>query len=161
MINATACYLRDGENVLLLNRNKGNEDIHNGLYVAPGGQTERGERGIDCMLREFEEETGLKLLDPKLRAIVTFFNQGRILGGKENPEDWCVEFYEANKFWGELKAENPKAIPMWIPKSELSNLRMHEGDRRIIELLREDGIYEVITQYSGEKLTRFDSRRVD
>jgi hypothetical protein len=92
MINATMCFLRNKQKTLLLYRNKGEGDIHHGWYVPPGGRTERGERGIDCMVREFREETGLILINPKLRVIATFYNQGRILGGKENPEEYLNEF---------------------------------------------------------------------
>ena len=102
------CFLRNNKQTLFLYRNKGEGDIHNGWYVPPGGRTERGERGIECMVREFKEETGLILTNPKLRVIATFYNQGRILGGKENPEDWCVEVYEARDYTGELKEEHPK-----------------------------------------------------
>ncbi|MDO8460385.1 MAG: NUDIX domain-containing protein [Nanoarchaeota archaeon] len=62
MINATMCFLKDKEKILFIYRNKGDNDIHNGRYVPPGGKTERGERGIDCIKREFKEEVGLSLL---------------------------------------------------------------------------------------------------
>ena len=160
MINATTCFLRNNQGTLLLYRNKGEGDIHHGWYVPPGGRTERGERGIDCMAREFREETGLTLINPKLRVIATFYNQGRILGGKENPEDWCVEVYEARDFEGKLKEEHPKAKPIWIKNSDLTNTRMYPGDRKILELLSQEGVFEAVTQYDKEDLIRFESQRV-
>ncbi len=160
MINATMCLLRSEGNVLFLYRNRGEGDIHHGWYVPPGGQTERGERGIDCITREFKEETNLDLIGPKLRAIVTYYNEGRVLGGKENPEDWVVEVYEAVNFSGTLKEEHSKAKPLWVPESEIENLKTYPGDRRVFELLREQGVFEVIVQYSGQELIRFESRRV-
>lgn len=128
--------------------------------MPPGGRTERGERGIDCMVREFREETGLTLTNPKLRVITTFYNQGRILGGKENPEDWCVEVYEANDYTGELKEEHPKAKPIWINDSDLAKIRMYPGDKKILELLAHEGVFEAITQYDKEELIRFEHKRV-
>ena len=160
MINATACFLRNDGKTLLIYRNKGKEDIHNGLYVPPGGRTEIGERGIDCIVREFKEETGLYLINPKLKIIATFYNQGRILGGKENPEDWCVEFYEAREFDGKLKEEHPKAKPIWIEDTNLTRISMHQGDRKIFGLLSQEGIHEVLTKYEGEKLVRFEPSKV-
>lgn len=135
-------------------------DIHSGLYVVPGGQTERGERGVDCVVREFEQETGLTLVNPRLRAIVTFYNEGRLLGGRLNPDDWCVEVYTANSFTGSLKPESPQQLPIWVDSSNIPNLKMHEGDRRILELLNMEGVYETIVRYEGTKLTTFESRRV-
>ncbi len=161
MKNATLCYLRVDDKTLFLCRNRIPSDIHSGLYVVPGGQTERGERGIDCILREFEQETGLKLVDPKLKAIVTFYNEGRILGGNLNPEDWCVEVYTAYKFSGDLKPESPDQVPVWISNKDILKINMHEGDRKILELLDKDGVLEVIVQYDGKKLTRFEQYRVN
>ena len=160
MINATMCFLKDNEKTLLLYRNKGEEDIHHGYYVPPGGRTERGERGIDCIVREFKEETGLILINPKIRIIATFYNQGRILGGRENPEDWRVEVYEAKEFKGNLIEEHHKAKPYWINDSDLDKIKMHQGDRKILELITQEGVFEVITQYYKEELILFKSQKV-
>jgi len=160
MINATMCFLRNNGKTLLIYRNKGEGDIHNGWYVPPGGRTERGERGIDCIVREFREETGLTLINPKLKVIATFYNYGRILGGKENPEDWCVEVYEAREFKGDLAEEHPKAKPSWINDFNLANIRMYQGDKKILELISQEGVFEVVTQYDKEELIRFESQRV-
>jgi 8-oxo-dGTP diphosphatase len=159
MKNATVCYLKDNKKILFLYRNGGKEDIHNGLYIPPGGKTERGERGIDSIIREFKEETGLDLLNPKLKVIATFYNKGRILAGKENPEDYCVEIYTANKFSGKLKEEKAKIL--WVPEEKLEEIKMHEGDRKLLGLLDKKGIFEAIFQYSLERLIKFDYTRVD
>ena len=161
MVNATMCFVRDGIKTLFLYRHSGKEDIHNGLYVPPGGKTERGERGIDCVIRELLQETGLKIHSPKLRMIVTFYNENRLLGEEENPDDWCVEVYEANEFSGELKAEKLTAKPVWVENTKTDSLPMHEGDRRIISLLGQPGIYGVLVQYEKKKLIKFDYVRVD
>lgn len=156
MINAAMCFLTVDRKTLFLYRNKGAEDIHNKWYVPPGGRTERGERGIDCIMREFEEETGLKLINPKLKVIATFYNQGRILGGRENPEDWLVEVYVANEYNGKLKGEHSKAKPIWISELNLPDLRMYPGDRRIFDLCKQEGLFEVLVQYAKEELIRFE-----
>jgi len=160
MINATMCYLRVDDKILLLNRKPGERDIHHGFYVPPGGKTERGKRGIDCILREYEQETGLRLQDPKLKAIVTFYNEGRILGGVKDPEDWCVEVYVATSFNGALKPESPKAKPVWLTKADLQIVRMHEGDRKLLDLLNQEGVFQVRVKYSGEVLEKLDIERV-
>ena len=161
MINATICFLRNNSRTLFIYRNRGEADMHNGFYVPPGGHIERGERGIDCMVREFSEETGLKLINPKLRVMATFYNHGRLMGGKENPEDWLVEVYEAREFTGNLKEEHPRSKPIWVTDSEITSLKMYPGDRRIFDLLEKKGIYQVLVQYAGEEMTRFETTRVD
>jgi|SRR3989344_1427377 len=163
MINATICFLRDGDLTLLLDRIPGKGDLHHGFYVPPGGKTKEGERGIDCILREFEEETGLTLIEPRLRAIVTFYNKDRVLGDKKDPEDWLVEVYEAKEYTGELKGESPKARPMWINESDFKDKEMHEGDRRLIKFLydeEKEGVFEVLVKYNGTRVERFESVRV-
>jgi len=159
MINATMGYLRKGNETLFLYRHGGKDDIHNGLYVPPGGRIERGERGIDCVIREFREETGLLLLNPKLRAIVTFYNEGRDIGIEENPEDWMVETYEARGFTGTLKKEGPKSDPHWIKDEDLPKTKMRECDRRILEELCKEGVLEIITRHSGKELIVFEVER--
>ncbi|MBI2124258.1 NUDIX domain-containing protein [Candidatus Pacearchaeota archaeon] len=158
MINGTMCFLRNRGKTLFLYRNGGEGDIHNGWYVPPGGRLERGERSIDCVLREFDEETGLKLINPKLRVIATFYNKGRILGGDKNQEDWRVEVYEANNFTGKLEEEHPKAKPVWV--RDLTEIRMYPGDRKIFDLLDQKGVWEAILQYRKEDLARFNCKRV-
>lgn len=160
MINATMCFLRRDGKTLFIYRNRGEKDIHNGWYVPPGGHIERGERGIDCIIREFEEETGLRLQDPQLKVIATFYNKGRILGGKKNPEDWCVEIYDAKRFKGRLREEYSKAKPLWVQDLDLAKIRMYSGDRKLFGLLKEKGVFEAVLQYSKEDLIRFEYKRV-
>lgn len=163
MINGTICFLRNSGLTLLLYRIPGEADLHHGFYVPPGGKTKEGERGLDCIVREFREETGLTLIEPKLRAIVTFDNRGRILGGKENPEDWLVEVYEASNYNGELRGENPKAKPFWVSESDFPTTNMHEGDIRLIDFLynqEREGVFEILVKHSGVKLERFEYKRI-
>ena len=56
------CLLRNGEQVLVENRRKKEWP---GITF-PGGHVELGESFHQAMIREFFEETGLTLLDPKL-----------------------------------------------------------------------------------------------
>jgi 8-oxo-dGTP diphosphatase len=157
MISGTMCFLDCDESILFIYR-KGKNDMHNGFYVPPGGHLERGERSIDCIMREFREETkGAELINPKLRVIATFYNKGRIMNGKKDPEDWRVDIYEANRFSGTIAPEL-----VWIPKHKISDINMYEGDRRIMRLMNKNpGIFEAILQYDKEKLIRFDYKKVD
>jgi 8-oxo-dGTP diphosphatase len=160
MINATACYIHSEGKTLFLYRNGGKEDIHHKKYVPPGGRNEPGERSVDCVVREVEEETGLHIKDPKLRMIVTFDNRGRVLGKDASPQDWCVHIYEATDFTGTLRRENALSEPEWITDSLVHNIRMHEGDHRIWGLLHAKGLFEVIVKYDKERLVTFEYVRV-
>jgi len=48
----------------------------------------------------------------------------------------------------------------WISDSNLADIRMYQGDRRILELISQEGVFEVVTQYDKEELVRFESQRV-
>jgi ADP-ribose pyrophosphatase YjhB (NUDIX family) len=161
VIYATVCYLRNVGKTLFLDRQGGSGDIHDKKSVPPGGKNEPGERSIDCIKREFPEETGYVLENPRLRMVVTFNNQGRNMGGAKDRPDWVVSIYEATKYSGTLRAERPTAQPRWVADEDIPNLPMHEGDRKIIELLAQEGIYEVLVQYEGDRLKSFEYTRVD
>lgn len=64
--------VREGR-VLLLERRK---PPNAGRWNAPGGKLEPGEDPLGGIVREFAEETGLRLLDPRLRCILQFYERG-------------------------------------------------------------------------------------
>ena len=43
---------------------------------------------------------------------------------------------------------------------QLSNVRMYPGDRKILELLTQNGVFEIVTRYDKEDLISFESQRV-
>jgi len=169
MKNGTACFLRNyggapesPNRSLFLYRHDGEKDLHNGYYVFPGGTIERGETGIDCIVREFKEETGLNIIKPRLKVLWTCDNRERLLGGRTDREDWLVQMYIADKFYGELREEVRKnAKPIWISDDSLDKIKMYPGDRELLELLGKGGIFEVRQRYQGEELVLFDWNRVD
>ena len=61
------------------------------------------------MIREFFEETGLTLLDPKLCGIKQFF---------VNETRYIVLLYRATKFSGDLRSSSEGEI-FWLPERDL------------------------------------------
>ena len=59
MINTTLCYIRRGEEYLMLHRIKKKHDLNQDKWIGIGGKFEDGESPEDCLLREAREETGL------------------------------------------------------------------------------------------------------
>ena len=73
MKNTTLCYIEnDNDDYLMLYRNKKKNDPNAGKWIGIGGKFKEGESPEECLLREVYEETGLTLLEWKLRGIVTF-----------------------------------------------------------------------------------------
>ena len=56
-LDATACYLKKENKVLMIKFSKKWGQV----YAPPGGKFESGESPIDCITREYYEETGLKI----------------------------------------------------------------------------------------------------
>ena len=73
MKNGTACYLRKGNKTLFLHRHGGEGDIHQGMYVFPGGRTERGERGRilggEKILEVLSQKGGFEILTSALTEV--------------------------------------------------------------------------------------------
>ncbi|WP_300762154.1 NUDIX domain-containing protein, partial [Helicobacter sp. UBA3407] len=61
MINTTLCYIRRGEEYLMLHRVKKENDLNKDKWIGIGGKFLDKESPEDCLLREVEEETGLVL----------------------------------------------------------------------------------------------------
>lgn len=109
----TLCFIRDGDRILLLRRNK---PPNQGLYNAPGGKIESHEDPYDACLREVVEETGIRLSHARLRALLTVIT--RVTGTQwflfvfvaELPPDAAARIVSDE---GDLR---------WIPLAEVPSL---------------------------------------
>lgn len=99
------CLLREGDKVLVEDRQKKEWP---GITF-PGGHVEPGESFHQAMIREFFEETGLTIKDPKLCGIKQFFL---------NNTRYLVLLYEATKYSGKIKASDEGAV-FWLPEKDL------------------------------------------
>ena len=70
-LDSTACYLKKGNKVLMIKFSKKWGQV----YAPPGGKFETGETPLDCITREYYEETGLTLINPKLQGISYWKNK--------------------------------------------------------------------------------------
>lgn len=87
----TLVLIRDGDQILLQERNKG--DGWNGL-VMPGGHVEAGESFVECAKREVLEETGLEVSNLHLAAVKQFPHHGH---------RYIVFLYSTETFRGTLR----------------------------------------------------------
>lgn len=112
--NATVCYLKKDNQVLMLKFSK----KWGHVYAPPGGKFESGESPIDCILREYKEETGLTLHNVKLQGISYW---------KDSVEG-IIFVYICEEFEGTL-TESKEGKLEWIDMEELTNLEQFEQNK--------------------------------
>lgn len=88
-LNSTVCYLKKGNKVLMIKFTKKWGQV----YAPPEGKFETGESPLDCILREYYEETGLKLINPKLQGMSYWRDKA----------EGIIFIYVAEEFEGNLK----------------------------------------------------------
>lgn len=144
----TLCYIEKDDCYLMLHRVSKENDINKDKWIGVGGHLEADESPEECLLREVKEETGLTLTSFRYRATITFISG-----------DGCTEYmalYTADGFTGEVmtgdedKGADGEGILEWIPKSEINNLNLWEGDRIFFRLLEDrDDFFSLKLVYNG------------
>lgn len=127
-INTTLCYIEQDGCYLMLHRIKKENDINRDKWIGIGGKFEDRESPEDCVLREALEETGLTLMKPEYRGIVTFICD-------DYPTEYMHLFW-ADSFSGQLK-ECDEGNLEWVQKEKILSLPIWEGDKIFLRLLDE------------------------
>ncbi len=140
---ATLCYVFDDSKVLMINRNKRENDIHLGKWNGLGGKFNPGETPEECVIREVYEESGLKIENPTLKGFITF-------PAFDDEDDWYVFVFIAKKFTGELKESHEGELE-WIEWGKVFELPLWEGDKYFLEWLHEDKFFSAKFIYKNSK----------
>ena len=146
MIYSTLCYIRRGNDYLMLHRIKKENDANKDKWIGIGGKFEDKESPEDCVLREVREETGLTLTDYRYRGIVTFVS-----------DRWPTEYmhlFTADGYTGTLK-ECDEGVLEWLPREQLTQIPHWEGDAIFLDLIARDvPFFSLKLQYEGETLVQ-------
>lgn len=139
----TLCYLEKDGKYLMLHRNKKENDINKDKYIGVGGHIEHGESPEECIIREIREETGLIVGSIKLRGFITFII--------DDIDEYCFLFTSSD-FEGEISECNEGDLE-WIPKEEVVNLPIWEGDKVFFELLnKQEEMFSLKLKYVKDVL---------
>ena len=107
-------------------------------YIKPGESAE------ECAMREVKEETGLTMLNPRFRGLVTFVS-----------DEWGVVYmhlFTCTKFSGTL-TDCDEGELVWLPKGELLTKKLWEGDKLFLRALDErSDFFTLKLRYEGETL---------
>lgn len=132
MYNSTLCYLENGRGeYLMLHRVKKQVDINKGKWIGIGGKFEEGESPDECLRREVWEETGLTLTRFQFRGVVTFLCN-------DSGSDQLMYLFTATGWTGELNPDCSEGDLAWVPKGQVLDLPIWEGDEIFLKLLAED-----------------------
>lgn len=126
--NATACYLKKENKILMIKFAKkwGN------VYAPPGGKFEEGESPLDCIIREYKEETGLTLINPKLQGISYW---------KDSVEG-IIFVYTAEDYVGDLTSVSEEGTLEWIDVKDLQNITQFEQNQKFTPYLFKNELFE-------------------
>jgi 8-oxo-dGTP diphosphatase len=130
-ILATLGYVisSDGLQVLLVHRNRRQDDPHLGKYNGLGGKLDAGEDIVACMQREIREESGLDCSRIRLRGTVSWPGFGK------QGEDWFGFIFVIDRWSGRPLPENPEGTLEWVEIGKISELPLWEGDRHFLPLV--------------------------
>lgn len=154
-ILTTLCYIEQDGKYLMMHRVLKENDANAGKWIGVGGHFKEAESPDECLLREVREETGLRLTSYSLRGIITFIS-----------DEWGYEYmflYTADGFEPDRKDKTPlsceEGVLEWIPKEQIMDLNLWEGDRIFLKLLLEDaGFFTLKLVYRGEELIEKELR---
>lgn len=144
MKNTSLCYIEQKGCYLLLHRTKKENDVNKDKWVGIGGKFEENESPEDCLLREVQEETGLRLTHWRYCGIVTFVS--------DRWEGEYMHLFHADGFAGELRDCDEGTLE-WVSKEQFSALPQWEGDKIFLRLMEEKiPFFSLKLRYEGDRL---------
>ncbi|MCB1684681.1 MAG: 8-oxo-dGTP diphosphatase [Pseudomonadales bacterium] len=113
----TLAFIVSGDSVLLIRKKRGHGA---GKLNGPGGKVEAGETPLAGVIRETEEEVGVRLIRPELLGRFRFVDL--------RASQW-LGFAFLARTWEGTPVETDEARPHWFDKRRLPFDEMWEDDR--------------------------------
>lgn len=127
-LNSTACYLKKDNKVLMIKFSKKWGQV----YAPPGGKFETGETPLDCIIREYYEETGLTLINPRLQGISYW----------KDSKEGIIFIYTAEDFEGDLTISSEEGGLEWIKLEDLLKIKQFDQNEKFTPFLFKDELFE-------------------
>jgi 8-oxo-dGTP diphosphatase len=119
----------NGEQILMIHRNKRPDDIHFGKYNGLGGKLGPDEDIITCMKREIYEESGLIADSLQLRGTIAWPGFGK------NDENWFGFIFLIDRWHGEAHKGNNEGTLEWVPITQLQQINLWPSDHEFLPLV--------------------------
>lgn len=127
-LNSTVCYLKKDNKVLMIKFSKKWGQV----YAPPGGKFETGETPLDCIIREFYEETGLTLINPRLQGMSYW----------KDSKEGIIFVFTAEDYDGDLSLTSSEGELEWIRIDNLSTIKQFEQNEKFTPHLFKNEIFE-------------------
>ncbi|PEA55601.1 DNA mismatch repair protein MutT [Bacillus pseudomycoides] len=156
MYNQTLCFIKKGNEILMLNREK---SPLQGLWNGVGGKMIEAETPMACILREIEEETGLHLTEQE----VTY--KGTLSWTIDNTNSGGLYLFTAN-LPAHISYHTPKKVAegildwkhiSWILSNEnrgINSLTKHF----LPTVLQEESVYDHTSVFHNNQLVHYEQR---
>jgi ADP-ribose pyrophosphatase YjhB (NUDIX family) len=131
-IAGVGAVIFSGENILLVRRG---HEPSKGRWGLPGGVVELGESVERTIVREVEEETGIRVKPLRLLTVLDSISKDD--GGKIRFHYILSEFL-CEDLGGELQASSDVSDAGWFQVNGLESLEMSRWTRRFIEKVARD-----------------------
>lgn len=126
--NTTVCYLKKDNKVLMIKFAKKWGQV----YAPPGGKFETGESPLDCIIREFYEETGLTLINLKLQGISYW----------RDSIEGIIFVYIAEEYEGKLTTSSSEGELEWIKVDDLTSINQFDQNEKFTPFLFKEELFE-------------------
>lgn len=127
-LDAVVCYLKKENQVLMIQFSKKWGQV----YAPPGGKFESGESPLDCVLREFKEETGLTLINPKLQGVSYW----------QDEYEGIIYIFTATDYTGTLTPVSNEGTLEWVKLENLSKIKQFDQNEKFTSYLFKDELFE-------------------
>jgi 8-oxo-dGTP diphosphatase len=128
LLLVAACALIDADGRVLLAKRPPGRPLE-GLWEFPGGKIEQGETPEAALIRELEEELGIRV-SPKCLAPFTFASHGY------EAFHLLMPLYVCRKWEGEVTARQGQELS-WVRRNRLGDYAMPPADEPLKAMLRD------------------------
>lgn len=146
---AVLCFLHRHDEVLLIHKKRG---LGAGKINGPGGKRERGESLPETVVRELQEEVGIRPEHPVSRGVLRFaFSDGYNLE---------VHLFTADSWNGDA-IETDEAVPFWCRTAEIPYEKMWEDDSLWLPAILTGQSVDAEMFFDGDRMISWDIRYSD
>ncbi|WP_326712176.1 NUDIX domain-containing protein [Streptomyces sp. NBC_01474] len=124
--SVTAVVVNDSGDLLMIHR------TDNDLWAIPGGGHDVGESVAETVVREVEEETGIKVVVQDIVGLYTNPRHVMAYDDGEVRQQFSICFH-ARPVGGELRTSSESKEVRWVPPADVDTLNIHPSIRLRIQ----------------------------